>query len=96
MAAMPASEFDEWVEYAQLHPFGDEYRERKEDARQAVMTSHIVNTMRQAWSKKPKLLPPQHFMPKWTDAKKSTGRQPQEVMLANREVLRAGFGKKRK
>lgn len=55
---MGASEFDDWMAYYTLEPWGEE----RADIRQALTTTAIVN-FAEAHSKRPKWRKPEDFMP---------------------------------
>lgn len=94
LAVMPASEFTEWVAYFELHPFGDDYRQQKEDGRMAILGTAIINTMRGLWAKKAKMLKVTDLMPKWNRG--PVERDSKEQLITNREVLRGLYGSKKR
>lgn len=59
MRAITAREFDEWLAYANLEPFGEE----RADLRHGIQTAAIVNTMRGLWAKDAESVSPFDFMP---------------------------------
>lgn len=79
---MPATEFDDWLRYEQIEPFG----EIRADFRIAQLASLIANVNRDP-QKQPKAFGPMDFMPDFTKAaKKPTSVKRQAAKAAKREA----------
>lgn len=79
---MSASEFQEWMEYFSIEPFGEE----RADYRAGIISSTIYNVNRG----KNRVLKPEDFMPKFINEKSK--KQSIKQMIRTVELLNTMFG----
>lgn len=85
---MSAGEFQRWMAYYEAEPFGEHYRADQADARGALHTAAVVNTLRAAHGgRSTRMLKPSDLMPDWSGQQRPP--QSHADKLAKRNAMRA-------